>query len=159
MPVSSQAQWVCKSLSARPPARPAGQPAHPPRLPACQPASPPWVDGRGRELPSPNPVGIHTATQSPVNPPRHHPITSPQPSQPSSLPPPPLPPQGIRRDGYGRLVVGDVIVGINGKPVRNEGELFDILDQSKVGGLAGWWVGGRAGNGWVVTWAGGGVDG
>ena len=100
--------------------------------------------------PQPSHQSTHPAT-IPLRPPNH-------PSPPPFLPPP-SPPQGIRRDGYGRLVVGDVIVGINGKPVRNEGELFDILDQSKVGGLAGWWVGGRAGNGWVVTWAGGGVDG
>lgn len=28
------------------------------------------------------------------------------------------------RDGYGRLVIGDVIVGMNGKPVRKEADLF-----------------------------------
>ena len=32
--------------------------------------------------------------------------------------------QGIVRDGYGRLVVGDVIVGLHGKPVKSEADLF-----------------------------------
>ena len=41
--------------------------------------------------------------------------------------------QGISRDSYGRLVIGDVIVGINGKSVRKEGDLFDVLDSCKVG--------------------------
>lgn len=41
--------------------------------------------------------------------------------------------QGIVRDGFGRLVIGDVIVGMNGKPVRKEADLFDILDGCKVG--------------------------
>ncbi|KAL4433043.1 hypothetical protein ABPG77_006470 [Micractinium sp. CCAP 211/92] len=41
--------------------------------------------------------------------------------------------QGIKRDGYGRIVIGDVIVGLNGKPVRKEADLFDTLDGCKVG--------------------------
>lgn len=40
---------------------------------------------------------------------------------------------GISRDSYGRLVLGDIIVAIDGKPVKNQGDLFDILDQLKVG--------------------------
>ncbi|KAI7844815.1 hypothetical protein COHA_001694 [Chlorella ohadii] len=41
--------------------------------------------------------------------------------------------QGIVRDGFGRLVLGDVIVGMNGRPVKKEADLFDILDGCKVG--------------------------
>ena len=40
---------------------------------------------------------------------------------------------GISRDGFGRVVIGDVIVGFNGQKVRSEGDLFDALDRSKVG--------------------------
>ncbi len=45
---------------------------------------------------------------------------------PSDPAPPRLFPtnQGIKRDGYGRIVIGDVIVGLNGKPVRKEADLF-----------------------------------
>ena len=32
--------------------------------------------------------------------------------------------QGITRDNYGRMTIGDVIVGMNGKPVRTEADLF-----------------------------------
>jgi len=35
--------------------------------------------------------------------------------------------QGIVRDGFGRLVIGDVIVGMNGMPVRKEADLFGEL--------------------------------
>lgn len=41
--------------------------------------------------------------------------------------------EGIRRDGFGRILIGDVIVGMNGKAVRGENDLFDILDGCKVG--------------------------
>ena len=41
--------------------------------------------------------------------------------------------QGISRDSYGRFLLGDVIVGINGKPVKKEGDLFDVLDSCKIG--------------------------
>lgn len=41
--------------------------------------------------------------------------------------------EGITRDNYGRMTIGDVIVGMNGKPVRTEADLFDILDGCKVG--------------------------
>lgn len=40
---------------------------------------------------------------------------------------------GISRDATGRLVLGDVIVGVNGRPVHREGDLFDVLDSCKVG--------------------------
>lgn len=40
---------------------------------------------------------------------------------------------GISRDSYGRLVLGDIIVAIDGKTVKNQGDLFDILDGLKVG--------------------------
>ena len=39
----------------------------------------------------------------------------------------------FQRDSYGRLVLGDVIVGINGMPVKKEADLFDVLDSCKVG--------------------------
>lgn len=41
--------------------------------------------------------------------------------------------QGISRDSYGRLILGDVIVGLNGKAIKREVDLFDALDQCKVG--------------------------
>ena len=41
--------------------------------------------------------------------------------------------QGISKDSFGRVVIGDVIVGFNGKPVKNEGDLFEMLDKCKVG--------------------------
>ena len=41
--------------------------------------------------------------------------------------------QGISRDALGRLVIGDVVVGVNGAPVRREGDLFGALDRCKVG--------------------------
>lgn len=40
---------------------------------------------------------------------------------------------GISKDRFGRVVIGDVIVGINGKEVKREVDLFDILDDCKVG--------------------------
>jgi S1-C subfamily serine protease len=41
--------------------------------------------------------------------------------------------QGCTRTQYGDLVVGDIIVGLNGKPVKNYADLFDILDECKPG--------------------------
>ncbi|KFM22725.1 Protease Do-like 1, chloroplastic [Auxenochlorella protothecoides] len=41
--------------------------------------------------------------------------------------------KGTMRDGFGRVVLGDVIVGVNGRKVANEGDLFDALDSCKVG--------------------------
>ncbi|KAG7672422.1 putative Protease Do-like 1, chloroplastic [Nannochloris sp. 'desiccata'] len=41
--------------------------------------------------------------------------------------------QGITKDNFGRVVIGDVIVGFNNKPVKSEGDLFDQLDKCKVG--------------------------
>ncbi|CAI5519537.1 unnamed protein product [Closterium sp. Naga37s-1] len=43
---------------------------------------------------------------------------------------------GIRpttRDSYGRLVLGDIITGIDGNTVRNGSDLYRILDRCKVG--------------------------
>lgn len=40
--------------------------------------------------------------------------------------------QGTYRDEYGRLRLGDVIVGLNGQPVKSERDLFDVLDGCKV---------------------------
>jgi len=37
------------------------------------------------------------------------------------------------RDARGRLILGDLIVGADGKPVRNTNDLFRILDNQKVG--------------------------
>jgi S1-C subfamily serine protease len=41
--------------------------------------------------------------------------------------------RGVQRTRFGEIYVGDVIVGINDKPVRNFGELGDVLEQYKVG--------------------------
>ncbi|KAH9613343.1 hypothetical protein KSS87_022399 [Heliosperma pusillum] len=38
-----------------------------------------------------------------------------------------------KRDGYGRLVLGDIITSINGKKVSNGSDLYRILDSCKVG--------------------------
>ena len=41
--------------------------------------------------------------------------------------------KGISRDVYGRVLLGDIIVGLNGQPVKKEADLFDQLDRCKVG--------------------------
>ena len=41
--------------------------------------------------------------------------------------------EGISRDALGRLVIGDVIVALDGAPVRRDGDLFAALDRCKVG--------------------------
>jgi S1-C subfamily serine protease len=41
--------------------------------------------------------------------------------------------RGVQRDRFGDTYIGDVIIGINDKPVRNYGELGDVLEQYKVG--------------------------
>ncbi|VFQ91898.1 unnamed protein product [Cuscuta campestris] len=38
-----------------------------------------------------------------------------------------------KRDGFGRLVLGDIITSVNGKKVTNGTDLYRILDQCKVG--------------------------
>lgn len=42
--------------------------------------------------------------------------------------------QGTTRDEFGRLVLGDIIVGVNGTPVRNSSDLYRILDKCMVSG-------------------------
>ncbi|PNW73389.1 hypothetical protein CHLRE_14g630550v5 [Chlamydomonas reinhardtii] len=37
------------------------------------------------------------------------------------------------RDIFGDLVLGDVVVGLDGKPVRSAADLYDILDEHRVG--------------------------
>ena len=41
--------------------------------------------------------------------------------------------QGISKDNFGRIVIGDVIVGFNNTPIKSEGDLFDQLDKCQVG--------------------------
>jgi S1-C subfamily serine protease len=41
--------------------------------------------------------------------------------------------RGLQRNRFGEAYVGDVIIGINDKPVRNFGELGDALEQYQVG--------------------------
>jgi len=41
--------------------------------------------------------------------------------------------RGVQRTRFGETYVGDVIVGINDQPVRNYGELGDVLEQHKIG--------------------------
>ncbi|KAF5201573.1 Protease do-like 1 protein [Thalictrum thalictroides] len=38
-----------------------------------------------------------------------------------------------KRDGYGRLILGDIITSVNGKKIINGSDLYRILDQCKVG--------------------------
>ncbi|GAX73152.1 hypothetical protein CEUSTIGMA_g605.t1 [Chlamydomonas eustigma] len=41
--------------------------------------------------------------------------------------------QGTSRDEFGRLVLGDIITGINGKKIKNSSDLYRVLDRCKVG--------------------------
>ena len=41
--------------------------------------------------------------------------------------------QGCGRSNYGDLVLGDIIVGIDGKKVDDYGDIFDVLDGKKPG--------------------------
>ncbi|KAJ4824502.1 Protease Do-like 1, chloroplastic [Turnera subulata] len=41
--------------------------------------------------------------------------------------------QSTKRDGYGRLILGDIITSVNGKKITNGSDLYRILDQCKVG--------------------------
>ncbi|CAF2006693.1 hypothetical protein Bca4012_078750 [Brassica carinata] len=41
--------------------------------------------------------------------------------------------QSTKRDGYGRLILGDIITSVNGTKVTNGSDLYRILDQCKVG--------------------------
>jgi S1-C subfamily serine protease len=41
--------------------------------------------------------------------------------------------RATRRDAFGRLVLGDVIVSIDGQPVRSNDDLVGLLEQRKVG--------------------------
>lgn len=41
--------------------------------------------------------------------------------------------KGTSRDQYGRLVLGDIIVAVDGKAVKNASDLYRILDKYKVG--------------------------
>ena len=40
---------------------------------------------------------------------------------------------GTSRDDFGRLVLGDIITGINGKIIKNSSDLYRVLDGCKVG--------------------------
>ncbi|GFH08362.1 PDZ domain-containing protein, partial [Haematococcus lacustris] len=42
--------------------------------------------------------------------------------------------QPTRRELSGRLLLGDIITGINGRTVRTQKDLFAALDNSQVGG-------------------------
>jgi len=41
--------------------------------------------------------------------------------------------RGIHRDLAGRLVIGDVVVGVDGRPVKDYDDLYNALDRHKVG--------------------------
>ena len=38
-----------------------------------------------------------------------------------------------RKDGQGRIVLGDCVVALDGKPVKKANELFSLLEKYKVG--------------------------
>jgi S1-C subfamily serine protease len=42
---------------------------------------------------------------------------------------------GTQRDDYGRLVLGDIIIGVNSIPVNNSSDLFRVLNACKVGDM------------------------
>lgn len=41
--------------------------------------------------------------------------------------------RGTYRDGLGRIVLGDIVVGINGHPVKNYDELYHLLSNTEIG--------------------------
>jgi S1-C subfamily serine protease len=41
--------------------------------------------------------------------------------------------RGIRRDSLGRIHLGDIIVAVEGQPVRNSGDLVLALERRKAG--------------------------
>lgn len=41
--------------------------------------------------------------------------------------------RGTRRDRHGRIVLGDIIIGINGKPVRNYDDYYNLLEKTNLG--------------------------
>ena len=41
--------------------------------------------------------------------------------------------KGTTRDNYGRLVLGDIIVSVDGKPTKTGSDLYKILDKYKIG--------------------------
>lgn len=41
--------------------------------------------------------------------------------------------RGTYRDGLGRIVLGDIVVGINGHPVKNYDELYHLLSSIEIG--------------------------
>ncbi len=43
--------------------------------------------------------------------------------------------QPTRRDGFGRLILGDIIVAINGHPVKNYDELYHLLSEVEIGAI------------------------
>ena len=46
---------------------------------------------------------------------------------------PPHAPHPVCRDANGRLRLGDIIVGIDGKPVKLQRDLFEALDEKRPG--------------------------
>lgn len=41
--------------------------------------------------------------------------------------------KGTHRDAWGRIIAGDVIIGLNGHPVENYDELYNLLTEIKIG--------------------------
>lgn len=41
--------------------------------------------------------------------------------------------QPLRRDRYGRILMGDIIESVDGKKVKNSNDLYDVLENRKVG--------------------------
>jgi len=41
--------------------------------------------------------------------------------------------RGIRRDQQGRVQLGDIIIAVDGKPIKSMNDLLDTLEQHKVG--------------------------
>ena len=44
--------------------------------------------------------------------------------------------EACNRDESGRVVLGDVITGMDGKPIKLQRELFEILDEKRPGDMA-----------------------
>ena len=41
--------------------------------------------------------------------------------------------RGTERDDYGRLILGDIIIGVNGTPIKQSTDLFRLLNRKTVG--------------------------
>ncbi len=41
--------------------------------------------------------------------------------------------QGLHQDGFGQIQLGDIIVGVDDEPISNYGDLYNALENKKIG--------------------------